>query len=56
MAIAQSIEEMREKMRKELGDDVDTICEKCIKEYYMGWYHGGSGGCACKWEDGNCSG
>ena len=53
MAIAQSLEEMRDKLRKEIGDAVDDLNNEMLKEYYMGWYHGGSGGCACKWEDGN---
>ena len=51
MAIAQSIEEMRKRLSKITGEDFKDLCDKCVKEYYMGWYHGGSGGCACKWED-----
>ena len=52
MAILQTIEEMKEKLRREVGDVVDTMDNKIIKEYYMSWFHGGSGGCACKWIDG----
>jgi len=51
MAIPQSIEEMKEKLRKEIGDGVDDMDRHMVKEYYMSWFHGGSGGCACTWED-----
>ncbi len=54
MAIMQSLEEMKEKLRKEIGDVVDTMDNVMLKEYYMGWFHGGSGGCACNWEDRCC--
>ena len=54
MAIAQSIEQMREKLRKGMDEDVDDLTDELIKEYYMYWFHGGSGGCACKWEDRCC--
>ena len=36
MGILQTIKEMKEKLRKEIGDVVDTIDDKVIKEYYMG--------------------
>ena len=49
MGIPQSIEEMKEKLRKEIGDGVDDMDNSMVKEYYMSWFHGGSGGCACNW-------
>ena len=53
MAIAQSIEEMRERLTKVTGEEFKDLSSDQIKEYYMSWFHGGSGGCACKWVDGN---
>ena len=49
MAIAQTIEEMREKLRPAIGDDIDYMTDEMIKEYYIFWFHGGSSSC-----DGSC--
>ena len=49
MAIAQTIEEMREKLRPAIGDDIDYVTDEMIKEYYIFWFHGGSSSC-----DGSC--
>ncbi len=54
MTIAQSIEEMRDKLRNGVGDEVDYMTDELVKEYYMSWFYGGSGGCSCNWEDKCC--
>lgn len=51
MTIAQTLDEMREKLKKITGEDFESLCDDCVKRYYMEWFHGGAGGCACKWED-----